>query len=81
MKYLLLLLISTNCWAKEYHFVWNLQTGNVVQTLEYKVKADTYKQAHNEAALFCGGFFADRMPATEDAKWEIFDVCLNPREK
>lgn len=78
---LLILLFPAMCFAKEFHFVFHLQEDKMMDTWEYKTEADTWKEAHRRAALACATFFTDRMPVTENAKWEIFDACMNPSEK
>lgn len=81
MKWLLILLFPSLCFAKEYHFYYRLDYDGQVNTLEYKTNAPDYATALERGALACAKFFVDLMPITEDSKWEIFDVCENPRER
>lgn len=81
MKWLVILLFPSLCFAKEYQMYWNLDYKGEVNHLEYKIEAADMYEAIQRGALFCGKFFADRMPITEDSKWAIFDTCLNPRFK
>jgi len=82
MKWLIILLFPSLCFAKEYHFFYRLEHDGKVSTLEYKTNAPDYAIAINRGALSCAKFFTDLIPDfDEETKWEIFDVCLNPRSK
>jgi hypothetical protein len=76
MKYLLLLLISCNCWAGEYGFTFNLKDG---RQLKVKQVADTKWKALEDAGVFCGEFFGiGRKQLSEDEAQDIIDACANP---
>ena len=79
MKYLLLLLISTNCWAAEFKFTYNLKDG---RQLKVKQEGPNRNKALEDAGVFCGKFFGigskDMSPQEED---EIMISCANPSFK
>jgi hypothetical protein len=80
--FLVALLFSSPCFAKEYHFYYRLQHNGTVNTLEYKTDAPDLAVAIERGALSCAKFFTDMIPNfDEDTKWDIFDVCLNPRQR
>lgn len=79
MKYLLLLLISCNCWATEYKFTFNMDDG---RQLKVKMEGKNQWDALEKAGVFCGKFFGvGKRDLTEDEIAEITSVCANPSFK
>lgn len=76
MKYLLLLLISCNCWATEYKFTFNMNDG---RQLKVKQEAPTRWIALDKAGVFCGKFFGvGTKDMSEQEIDEIVISCANP---
>ncbi len=76
MRFLLLLLISCNCWATEYKFTFNLKDG---RQLKFKLESDNKWKALEEAGVFCGSFFGiGTRDLTEKQVDMIVDACTNP---
>jgi hypothetical protein len=81
VKWFVILLFPSLCFAKEYDFHYRLVHNGQVNVLQYKTNAPDYAVALERGALACAKFFTDLIPDfDEDTKWEIFDVCLNPRQ-
>lgn len=79
MKYLFLLLLSTNCYAAEYRFTFRVPDGKMVSTLKYKIEAKDQYEALYKAGLFCGNFFGiGSRKLTDDQAMDIIDACANP---
>lgn len=81
-KYILIIMLflSTDCFAREYHWVWTIKRD----LLEYKVDGDDWSDAYNKAFAFCAKFVKDQYgvnPNTYDGVDELVDYCSNPREK
>ena len=76
MKYLLLLLVSCNCWAGEYKFTFNLKDG---RQLKATMKAPDRWKALEEAGAYCGKFFGvGTKEMSEQEADEIIISCANP---
>jgi hypothetical protein len=76
MKYLLLLLISCNCWAGEYKFTFNMNDG---RQLKMKQVAPDRWKALEDAGVFCGKFFGvGSKDMSEQESDEIIISCANP---
>lgn len=81
MKYLLLLLFSSTCWATEYKFTFNIQDGRKVMTLKYKVEAANRNEALRKAGKFCGQYFGvGTRDLSEGQIDEVLNACANPSE-
>jgi hypothetical protein len=81
MKWLVILLFPSMCFAKEYHFYYRIDYDGKVNVLEQKLNAPDLAEAIKIGALQCAEFFVEILPPTDYYKWEIFNTCLNPNQK
>lgn len=76
MRYLLFaMLISSNCYATEYKFTFNMKDG---RQLKVKWEASNRWEALEKAGVFCGKFFGVKPGISEEKLEDILDTCANP---